>query len=428
MYVAPTGGKIRKSSNSGQSFAEVGQARDWFSVATSGSGTTAAAVVTSGQIWVTINGGTDWVPRENTRAWYAIAVDSSGSNMVAAENNGLIYRSSDAGVNWASISSGARNWFALAMTSDSSMIFACEIDGNVWYTSNAGVTWNALTGASGVWHAVAINSDGSKVLVASYGGYLYLSTALGSLTPTAYAANWFSVAMSPNGQLMAAVTFGGYLHICTDGLGNVWSKRDVPRDWHSVAISRSTALLTAVDNGGYIYTAQLSDPSSFADPVVFSSYGCPNIVTNDLYTGAMVAQRFRTSSSGGHISRLEVPLDSVPAFAWEVYIASASNQEPDVGEAELVYTVPANPTLSPGSLLRIDLGFPVSANQDIWIVIRPTEGNLGSSIPFYYSSAGCGSITTGDAWTQQPPPYTNTWDSTNGYKLIMRVYENNIPW
>jgi hypothetical protein len=414
--------------NNGAFYTDVAPISDWTSVAVSTDGSTIAATVAQGQIWVSTDGGVTWSPRDSIRNWYTVVMSASGEYFFAADNGGRVYRSTDSGVNWAYVT-GAGNWFSLATSASGEWVFLATMDGYLHYSNNYGVSWYNYYASVKSCHSIAISDDASTVLAADFGGYFYVDRpGAGGILAAAHQDQWFSVAVTPSGSLMAAVAFGGYLYTSKDR-GYVWARYDSPRDWHSVALARSavgtTCALAAVDNAGYIYRTKVEDPDNFMSTIIWDSQSnCAGAIANAYTTGSELAQRIRTSGLGsGHITRITIPASNTN-IPWEVLIATEENvgqASPDLDTAQLVFSVPVG-YVRIGNAISIDLGFPVAASQDIWIVVRPADGYQNYNVPVYYAN-GCTAQSAGDAMVYNPPVYDSNWGRAAQFKIKMTIWE-----
>jgi hypothetical protein len=148
-------------------------------------------------------------PSEN---WYSVASSSSGSNLVALTVGAGIWTSTNCGSDWTP-QAGSPSGFSVASSADGNDLYADDFSGRIWASTNAGITWTLTAGEGGL--VVACSSDGTKVVtvasVSADSGSTWMPTDAPNL-------DWFSLASSADGTKVVAAAYGN-----GNSAGNIWT-------------------------------------------------------------------------------------------------------------------------------------------------------------------------------------------------------------
>ena len=218
---------IYVSSDYGQTFAPVGDSREWYGLGMSGDGKyMIGSGRNTGSIWISSDYGQTFtmkaslptgywrtpalsedgkymcVPLDYTNyayvssdygaTWTTKTVDTgaraltatmsaSGQYMYVANLYNKIYKSSDYGATWTKLTSLPGNSANINCDASGQKIVSCRWDGTSYYSNDYGVTWSSFT-PSPIGGGCDITQDGSKVFVANYGGGIYSGNFGSNLT------------------------------------------------------------------------------------------------------------------------------------------------------------------------------------------------------------------------------------------------------
>jgi photosystem II stability/assembly factor-like uncharacterized protein len=250
-------GNILLSSDSGSTFGNTADSRDWFALAISGTGqyalggtfstttlqrstdfgaTWSDTPYTAGQLrttsinksgqyqlYIPNNIGTNRVRLSSdfgvtflnagvaiTQDVFDSAISDTGQYISLATSNGPIYTSSDYGATWQTRASSL-SWTSITMTGDGQTQLATGPTLNVWVSTDFGATWTEKSSTSNNNQSLSISSDGSVCYKAGNTGAIYKSTDLFN-TQTAITAGgiyFVEIVTSGNGQFVLASYFGG---------------------------------------------------------------------------------------------------------------------------------------------------------------------------------------------------------------------------
>jgi len=298
--VAPFGGNIWTSTDSGASFTEdtsVGEPKSWRFSAMSADGKKVAVAevgnyagynqgYTGGGIFFSDDTGVTF--RETSAPigyWHGVAMTSAGDSIAAVMKEGRIWRSTDAAATWTA-SGPKRNWAAIAMTSSGDKRAAAEMGnfsdngyagGSIWLSTDSGVTWSESVGApsEGWWWTLSMSSDGKHLAALAEFGNLWMSSDSGATfvvdTSIGETQDWQAISMSSDGTRVAAAVWYGSIYYSSNSGASFMKDTSAPNKtvWSAITMDLDGSKIAATvqdDQGstdGYIW---LSPPPPASSP------------------------------------------------------------------------------------------------------------------------------------------------------------------
>ena len=242
------GGLLKKSSNGGSSWTNIGPTPDniknWQSLAMSANGTYMMAAESGGRVYRSTDGGANWTetqPAGDVNGDWHIALSDNGQTSVAANFAGRLYKSTDYGDTWTEMQPEGDNdkwWYVVAVSGDGNTFVAGVYSSESVYVShNAGTDWSSSPSAGNgkAWQSVDLSYDGQTVYVISMTDVNPLKSTDGLASWTIMNAgnsttNIAGVSCSSDGQTLAMVSMPeDKIFYSTNG-GSSWQN-------HSIAVT-----------------------------------------------------------------------------------------------------------------------------------------------------------------------------------------------
>ncbi len=240
---------------------------NWFSVASSSSGTQLVAAAFQSGIYVSVDSGASWRKTDAPEAeWWSVASSADGTTLVAVADTGEIYTSLNSGGTWQQTFASQKDWLSVAASANGEKWVAVndqgdqlgEDPGSIYLSKDSGLTWRKAGAPDGSWFSVASSASGKR-LAASDGETIYTSSDSGMtwkqrtipIGPEEYLS---IVACSRTGRKLAALGDGSGIFVSRNS-GATWKRTSAPqRDWRFIASSGDGNRLLATD-GNDIYAS-----------------------------------------------------------------------------------------------------------------------------------------------------------------------------
>lgn len=230
----------------------------WFCVESSDDFQYQTAIGPSKNIKVSSNSGETWNDREQARNWNALSISRNGRVQLALDNNSLIYKSDDWGLNWYSFYGPYYGSYVscIKISGDGSVVLIGIANGpihifknNMWSVYQNYKNWSCIDCSdNGMYQAALVNGN----------DYIYITNNYGVNWMEKYNINmnnWLKISMSENGQHMAVINLNN-LYLSNDyGFSFITDYSLQPNNWKSIHISKSgqKRVLTTQSGDIYIY-------------------------------------------------------------------------------------------------------------------------------------------------------------------------------
>lgn len=207
-------------------------------------------------IWRSTNRGDSWTALGQAKLWTSVACSANGSNVLATElTTSNVWVSYDSGSNWTQKSSspGSASWVHGTVSDDGTFMVAIpQTDSNVYISSNSGSNWSAVRFAptSRTIYKPATSSDGKITMINVLNNAPRISRDYGvtweDVTDVSTGFTYNTLAMSRSGEVIAYATSNSYIFISQDE-GVTWSSQTDAgiRNWRSIAIDGSGSKILA---------------------------------------------------------------------------------------------------------------------------------------------------------------------------------------
>lgn len=292
IFVVGNAGSIYTSHDGGGTWEDFGFNESFTSIASSETGDTTTAIVSSGGIYEG-SFGIGWIDIVDAKVWKFITMSADGVTQYAVADTN-IYKSIDSGNTWRLLLSTFLGRHGIFNSADGNYIISVS-SSTVRVSNNGGdsfITHNFITsecrpgmsatgqymtsgtnldlrvsedygqtfvvrGPTGsIFDQVAVSSDGLTQIVVSRDGPIYKTTdAWVSWENLNLNSNWRICAISANGQYMLVGGFRTSLYVSSDG-GNSWNIAILPSSvWWGVSMSATGQVQIASVIGELIYVS-----------------------------------------------------------------------------------------------------------------------------------------------------------------------------
>ncbi len=210
----------------------------------------------SDYIWRSTNRGESWTALGQAKLWTSVSCSANGSNVVATEiTTSNVWVSYDRGSNWTQKSSspGSGGWISSSMSDDGTFVIVTPQTGsNIQISSNSGSNWSAVTFApsSRTIYKPLSSSNGQISMVNVLNNPPRISRDYGvtwaDVTDVSTGFTYNTLAMSRSGKVIAYATSNSYIFVSQDE-GLTWTPQiDTGiRNWRSIAMDGSGSKIIA---------------------------------------------------------------------------------------------------------------------------------------------------------------------------------------
>jgi photosystem II stability/assembly factor-like uncharacterized protein len=241
--------KLYRSNNLGINWTEVSTLPICFWYMTvSNDGTRILAADWGGDIYTSSNSGVTWTNRANPKQWWGFSSSGTGQVVVGITEKVSVHISTDFGQSWSTPAglTTAGTFTKSAISDDGQKIMIIDSYGYIYLSSNGGSTFTQR-GEERNWYAGAMSGDGSR-LYAAEGmdvgmtvGQIYTSDDFGQ-TWVARSINniWWQMRSSYDGKTVVAMASDKIdsVFVSTD-YGVTWRRSDEAFYFGDIAISRN---------------------------------------------------------------------------------------------------------------------------------------------------------------------------------------------
>ena len=216
LLAAQWGGDIYTSSNSGVTWTNRANPKQWWGFSSSGTGQVVVGITEKVSVHISNNYGQTWsTPAGLTTAgtFTKSAISDDGQKIMIVDSYGYIYLSSNGGSTFTQ-RGGERNWYAATMSGDGSRLYAAEgMDvgmtvGQIYTSNDFGLTWVPRS-INNMWWQMRSSYDGKTVvaMAADKIDTAFISTDYGVTWRRTDEAFYFGdIALSRNGDTIIGST------------------------------------------------------------------------------------------------------------------------------------------------------------------------------------------------------------------------------
>ena len=264
---------IFRSTNFGNDWTNLGITPDCFSYLTSSAdGLNLVAANWGGEIYTSSDSGLTWNNRGNPKQWWGFSSSANGQTIIGITEKETFWVSNDFGITWDAhfTSSPGGSFTKSSISDDGTKLLVADSFGFLYLSLDRGETW-VSKGDVGNWYAVAMNNDGSRMFAAKSNdggaiGGIFVSTDFGhTWHQTGVDNTWWKIESNFSGKNLIATP--------TDKIDHVFVSNDYGQSWQSSNGRFLTGDIAISRNGQYVF-ASLSRDMSYAFKLYSSKYEC----------------------------------------------------------------------------------------------------------------------------------------------------------
>jgi hypothetical protein len=219
----------------------------WY-ITVSNDGTRLLGAQWGGDIYTSSNSGVTWTNRANPKQWWGFSSSGTGQVVVGITEKVSVHISTDYGQSWSTPAglTTAGSFTKSAVSDDGQKIMIVDSYGYIYLSSNGGTTFTQR-GEERNWYAATMSGDGSRLYAAEgmdvgmTTGRIFTSDDFGlTWTPRSINNMWWQMRSSYDGKTVVAMASDKIdsVFVSTD-YGVTWRRTDEAFYFGDIAISRN---------------------------------------------------------------------------------------------------------------------------------------------------------------------------------------------